>query len=107
MHLKPGKRSAVKMCLKCIFGVKSAKKNFFNKNFRVGPLFKGRSGNRKHKIYSIRPYPNFKPSVIPLSQNFSLLSHYPKFPFQGPTIVHLRLTFSYVFRDFSHEKIVS
>ena len=29
MYLKPGKRSAVKICLKCIFGVKSAKKNFF------------------------------------------------------------------------------
>ena len=54
-----GKRSVVKMCLKCIFGVKSAKENFFlNKNFMVGPLFKGRSGNRKHNIYSIRPYEN-------------------------------------------------
>ena len=57
MYLKPGKIPAVKMCLKCIFGVKSAKKKFFlNKNFRVGHLFKGRLGNRKHKIYSIRPY---------------------------------------------------
>ncbi len=26
MYLKPGKTSAVKMCRKCIFGVKSAKK---------------------------------------------------------------------------------
>ncbi len=50
MCLKPGKTSAVTMHIKCIFGVKSAKKNF-----RVGPLLKGRSGNRKHKIYSIRP----------------------------------------------------
>ncbi len=54
MCLKPGKTSAVTMHIKCIFGVKSAKKNFLNKNFRVGPLLKGRSGNRKHKIYSIR-----------------------------------------------------
>ena len=28
MHLKQGKRFVVKMCLKCIFGVKSAKKIF-------------------------------------------------------------------------------
>ena len=31
-------------------------------------------------------YPNFKQGVIPLSQFFSLLSHYRKFPFQGPII---------------------
>ncbi len=57
MYLKPGNTSAVKMCLKCIFGAKSAKKkkNFLHKKFKVGPLLKGQSGNRKHKIYFIRP----------------------------------------------------
>ncbi len=51
MYLKPGQRSAVKMYLKCIFGVKLAKKLFSNKNFRVDPW----SGNEKHKIYPALP----------------------------------------------------
>ncbi len=32
----------------------------------------------------ISAYPNFKQGVIPLPKFFSLLSHYPKFLFQGP-----------------------
>ncbi len=47
MYLKPGKTAAVKICLKLIFRVKSAKKDFLNKNFTVGPLLKGQSGNKK------------------------------------------------------------
>ncbi len=35
------------------FGVKSARKKNFDKIFRVGPLSKGQSGNRKHNFYSI------------------------------------------------------
>ncbi len=39
-----------------LLGKISKKKKIFLKNFfRVGPVFKGRSGNRKHKIYSMRP----------------------------------------------------
>ncbi len=55
-YLKPGKTSAVKICMKCIFGVKSAKKNFcWNKNFWVGPLLKGRreTGNTKFIPYGL------------------------------------------------------
>ena len=38
-----------------LWGKISQKNFFFNKNFRVGPLFTGRSGNRKHNFFSIQP----------------------------------------------------
>ncbi len=41
-----------------LWGKISKKKNFLNKNFRAGALFRGRSRNRKHKIYSVRPNRN-------------------------------------------------
>ena len=40
-------------------------------------------------------YPNFKRGIILLSQFFSLLSHYPKFPFQGPSCLSLQANYHF------------